>query len=202
MSENTQRKLVTKKKVTVRCIRPFRLGMTPFSGYCPNIILKVEDIAKIIESKSMVEEVLSTGETVPLDFSNYNTYNGPTEVTDDSIVVTDSKAKTTPVIRRFTADGKEIIPENKPKFGGGFRKDPRTTGQLPPLSKEKQVEKKEASTKIELNMSVKQEAATKENTVAKETSAKLVNNTTKEAVKPAANNIKTENVEKKTEAKK
>lgn len=192
MSENSQRKLVKKKKVTVRCIRPFRIGLTPFSGYCPNIILTVEDIAKIIESKSMVEEVLSTGETVPLDFSNYNTYNGPTDVNDESVVMTDSKNRKAPVIRQFTADGKEIIPENKPKFGGGFRKEPKPPAQILQVKKEEQpTEKKETTAKVDLNMSVKQPEL-KQQEAAKDAKPAAV----KETAKPVTN------TEKKTEVKK
>lgn len=135
MEKNTENqntpKYVTKKRVNVRCNRPFRLGMTPFSGYCSNIILPVSDIVKIIESKSMVEEILNTGETVALNFSNYNTYNGPTDVTDDSEVLTDVSTYRAQVINKFDANGHRIYEPPKRRFGGGFRKDPRTTGQIP-----------------------------------------------------------------------
>lgn len=130
MAENTTPKLVTKKRINLRCSRPFRIGFTPFSGNCLNIILRVEDIVKIIQSKSLVEEILSTGETIPLNFSNYNTYNGPTDVTDDTPALTDIESTKIPYIKTLDENGHEVRIQQKRRFGGGFRKDPRTTGQI------------------------------------------------------------------------
>lgn len=132
MVENKeQRKLVTKKRVTIRCGRPFRIGFTPFSGYCPNIVLTIEDIAKIIERKNIVLENFTDGTTLALDFNNYNTYNGPTDVTDDTPALTEINGYKPKYIKKFDADGNEIFEKPKLRFGGGFRKDPRTTGQIP-----------------------------------------------------------------------
>lgn len=150
MSENNSPKFVKKKRVTVRCTRPFRIGLTPFSGYCPSIVLSVEEIATIIQTKSFVVENLTTGETVPLNFSNYNTYNGPTDVDDDTPSMTDVKNRVIQPIKKYTADGKEIIPEAKRKIGGGIRKDPRVTGQIPVVNKEVTVETKKEEKKEEV----------------------------------------------------
>lgn len=93
----SEKKLVTKKLVTVRCHAPFRIGHIPFAGVCNRVTLSVEDIAKCIEHKALVVEILSNGQEVPLGFDNYNTYNGPTLIDDDSPVTEFAE----PVIERI-----------------------------------------------------------------------------------------------------
>ena len=83
MSEVTK---VSKKLVTVRCGAPFRIGHIPFAGVCNKVTLSVEDICKCIEHKAMVVEHLLNGQEIPLGFDNYNTYNGPTKIDDESTI--------------------------------------------------------------------------------------------------------------------
>ena len=104
-------KFVTKKKVTVTCNTPFRIGKIPYSGICRNIILTIQDISECLTNHAKVVEVLSNGQEVPLDFSNYDTYNGPTDVTDNSEVLVEKPAD--PEIEQKNSKGETIKTINK-----------------------------------------------------------------------------------------
>lgn len=75
---------VKKKLVTVRCANPFSFNKIPFVGICNKVTLDVEAINYALMHKAKVVEHLSNGKEVLLGFDNYNTYNGPTTVTDSS----------------------------------------------------------------------------------------------------------------------
>lgn len=64
------------KKVDIRCNKAFTLNGVTFSGYIRNIVLSTEDIMKCLECKAKVAEILPNGNTVPLDFANYDNNNG------------------------------------------------------------------------------------------------------------------------------
>lgn len=117
-------KIVKRKRVTIHCGAPFRIGYINFTGVCNKVVLDVADIAKCIENKAMVEEVLSNGQTIPLNFSNYNTYNGPTDVVDDTNLTTDVVSHKQQEIPVFDENNNEIIKKTQVRFGGGFRKPP------------------------------------------------------------------------------
>lgn len=69
-------KFLTKKLVTVKCARPFRIGNINYVGTISRVVLNVDIISKCIENKARVVEHLMSGEDLPLNFSNYNTDNG------------------------------------------------------------------------------------------------------------------------------
>ena len=104
-------KFVTKKKVTVTCNTPFRIGKIPYSGICRNIILTVQDISECLTNHARVVEILSNGQEVPINFSNYDTYNGPTDVTDDSEALVEKPAD--PEIEQKNNQGETIKTFNK-----------------------------------------------------------------------------------------
>lgn len=104
-------RFVTKKKVTVTCRTPFRIGKIPYSGICRNIILSIEDISRCLENHAKVVEIFSNGKEFPLNFSNYDTYNGPTDVTDETEVLSDKPL--TPEMEIKDASGKTIDVVNK-----------------------------------------------------------------------------------------
>lgn len=64
------------KKVDIRCNKAFTLNGVTFSGYIRNILMSTEDIMKCLECKAKVAEILPNGNTVPLDFANYNDNHG------------------------------------------------------------------------------------------------------------------------------
>lgn len=80
-------KHVKKKLVTVRCPRPFAYKKIPFVGICNRIVLDVDAIKFALGCKAFVVEHLSNGQEVPLGFDNYDTWNGPSEITDDSAIL-------------------------------------------------------------------------------------------------------------------
>ena len=104
--DNTK-KNVTKKKVTVVCNRPFRIGLIPCTGTMRNVVLSTKEISICLENKCSVVEILENGTTIPLDFSNYNTYNGPTKVTEETPLFYEKSQQKIPII----VNGK-IINEN------------------------------------------------------------------------------------------
>ena len=65
----------SKKKVDVRVTRPFNIGFAAFAGFCPNIILSLQDIVTCLENKAYVSEVLKNGTRRSLDFSNYDKFD-------------------------------------------------------------------------------------------------------------------------------
>ena len=104
-------KFVTKKKVTVTCNTPFRIGQIPYSGVCRNLTLSIEDISKCLENKARVVEILSNGKEVALNFANYDTYNGPSDVDENSVVLKEKPAD--PEIEQKNQDGETIKVLNK-----------------------------------------------------------------------------------------
>lgn len=77
---------VKKKLVTVRCANPFSYRKIPFVGICNKVVLEVEAINYALTRKAKVVEHLRNGSVVPLGFDNYNTYNGPTLIDEDTKV--------------------------------------------------------------------------------------------------------------------
>ena len=113
-------KFVTKKRVTVICKNPFRIGLIPYSGVCRNVVLTVQDISKCLENHAGVLEILSNGQELPLNFANYDTYNGPTDVTDDSDVFSAEHANTAVQVQNDKGEtvtviksGKDVEPHKK-----------------------------------------------------------------------------------------
>ena len=101
-------KYVKKKRVTIHCARPFRIGYANYSGVIRNVVVDVGIIATCIGRKALVNEILSNGKEVPLSFDNYNKYNGPTDVTDNDKNFFENDAHKMPIIN---AKG-EVIKEN------------------------------------------------------------------------------------------
>ena len=81
-----QPRLVKKKLVTVRCNNPFSYRKIPFAGVCNRVVLEVEAINYALMNKALVTEHLKGNKDIALGFDNYNTYNGPTLINDDSEV--------------------------------------------------------------------------------------------------------------------
>lgn len=75
---------VKKKLVTVRCANPFNYKKIPFVGICNKVILEVDAIEYALTRKAKVVEHLKNGKEVLLGFDNFNTYNGPTDIDDNS----------------------------------------------------------------------------------------------------------------------
>lgn len=75
-----------KKRVTVYCNKPFSIGSAHFSATHRNLVLTTEQIQKCLENKAYVDELLDNGKTVRLGFHNFDTYNGPSKVTEESNV--------------------------------------------------------------------------------------------------------------------
>jgi len=115
MSVNTP-KLVEKKRVNVHCARPFRIGHTPFAGVCSKLVLSVKDISICLENKALVREILKNGELVPLDFTNYNTWNGPSDVEPDALESIAENFKEAEVkVLDNKGEVKKILNEEKPE---------------------------------------------------------------------------------------
>jgi len=109
----SEMKFVTKKKVTVTCHTPFRIGQIPYSGICRNLTLTIKDISTCLENKAKVVEILSNGKEVPLNFANYDTYNGPSDVDDNSKALTEKPDD--PEIEKKNDQGETIAIVNKKK---------------------------------------------------------------------------------------
>lgn len=77
-----------KKRVSVFCGAAFQIGLANFAGACENIILDSHDIATCLMNKAKVVEILADGSKVILDFTNYDTDNGKSDVTEESIPIT------------------------------------------------------------------------------------------------------------------
>ena len=103
-------KYVSQKLVTVKCYNPFRIGLTPFVGLCSKILLKVEDISICLEHKAIVTEHLKGGKEIPLDFTNYNTYNGEPDVNkSNGMLFTDPRLKKGHEITVIDQDGNKRV---------------------------------------------------------------------------------------------
>ena len=70
-------KTLKTKLVNVNCRRPIRLRKRLVRGIYREV-LTVEDIADCISQQATVYEILPTGDTVVLDFTNYNVPAVPT----------------------------------------------------------------------------------------------------------------------------
>ena len=81
-----QPRFVKKKLVTVRCNNPFSYRKIPFAGVCNRVVLEVEAINYALMNKALVTEHLKGNKDIALGFDNYNTYNGPTLINDNSEV--------------------------------------------------------------------------------------------------------------------
>ena len=73
-----------KKRVTVYCNKPFSIGNAHFSATHRNLVLTTEQIQVCLENKAYVDELLDNGKVVRLGFHNFDTYNGPSKVTEES----------------------------------------------------------------------------------------------------------------------
>ena len=106
---------VKKKLVTVRCNNPFSYNKIPFAGICNKVTLDVEAINYALMHKAKVVEHLSNGKEVLLGFDNYNTYNGPTVIDEE----TPSFAYSEPEIEMVDGMGNHTIinkkKDNKPQ---------------------------------------------------------------------------------------
>lgn len=167
-------KYVKKKLVTVRCNNPFRYGKIPFAGICNRVVLEVEAINYALMHKAFVVEHLKGGKEISLGFDNYNTYNGPTEI-DDNTQLFDFKDPEIEVIDGFgnrkkinkpdeTQESKPIIhinlDEEKKKEEEKERQKREAELQR---KKQEELERKEAEIKarIERDKKAKEEAANK-----------------------------------------
>lgn len=109
-------KLVEKKRVNVHCARPFRIGHTPFAGVCSKLVLSVKDISICLENKALVREILKNGELVPLDFTNYNIWNGPSDVDSDAEESIAENFKEAEVkVLNNKGQVEKVLNENKPE---------------------------------------------------------------------------------------
>lgn len=75
-----------KKQVNVFASVPVVTIENPFSGYIRNVTMDSDDIRKCLFAKAKVEEILPSGKTVKLDFTNYdkeNTTPSSDKVTND-----------------------------------------------------------------------------------------------------------------------
>ena len=80
-------KKVKKKLVTVRCYQPFSYNNIPFVGICNKVVLDVDAIKYALGRKALVSEHLKNGQTIPLGFDNFDTWNGPTVVDDQTEIL-------------------------------------------------------------------------------------------------------------------
>lgn len=74
----------TLKMVTVRPSRPFRVGNASFTSVANKIPLSVATINYCLQEKAFVTEHIAGGKEVQLDFTNYNTDNGPSALDKDA----------------------------------------------------------------------------------------------------------------------
>jgi len=77
-------KFLSKKLVTVKCARPFRIGNINYVGTINKVVLDVNIISKCLEAKARVIEHLANGTQLPLNFNNYNIDNGGSIIYDDN----------------------------------------------------------------------------------------------------------------------
>jgi len=89
---------VKKKLVTVRCNNPFSYNKIPFVGICNRVVLDVDAISFALTRKAVL-----------LGFDNYNTYNGPTIIEDN----TPSFAYSEPEIEMVDGMGNHTIINKK-----------------------------------------------------------------------------------------
>ena len=65
------------KKVNVIAMIPVRTTYPPIYGTYKGVAMTPANILKCLLHKAKVEEILSDGSILPLDFHNYNTLNNP-----------------------------------------------------------------------------------------------------------------------------
>lgn len=142
------------KLVTVRPARPFRLKAANFTSLVQNIILSCESISYCLQEKALVTENLANGKQVPLDFTNYNTDNGPSAVPEGASEFIINHVD--PVITVTDLDGNKTVINNKVVVAPQIK---RVNLEAEKLAKEKA--EKEAAAKEALKKA-KAEAAAKE----------------------------------------
>lgn len=69
-----------KKRVNIETCIPLTIFQSPIVGKVMNLELTTDEIYSCICQKALVEEILSNGSTVALDFSNYATDNEIQEI--------------------------------------------------------------------------------------------------------------------------
>lgn len=102
-----------KKQVNVFASVPVVTIENPFSGYIRNVTMDSDDIRKCLFAKAKVEEILPSGKTVKLDFTNYdkeNTTPSSDKVTNDvqrlTVTPQQAQAATTTTVAAQPADTK------------------------------------------------------------------------------------------------
>lgn len=105
---------MVKKLVNVHCDKAFSINGVRFTGTCNLVVLRDEDIAICLEFKAKVEEVLAGGVTVPLGFDNYNTYNGPSKLSNIQTAKAITEEYSEPVVETVT-DRKPVEATKKPE---------------------------------------------------------------------------------------
>lgn len=146
----------TLKLVTVRPSRPFRIGHASFTSIANKIPLSVATINYCLQEKAFVVEHLAGGKEVQLDFTNYNTDNGPTALGKDATEYVRGKKRQNHEIEMVGADRERTILNKAPEK------------QLPIIHIDLEEEKrKEAARKAEEEKARKAEEARKAAAAAK-----------------------------------
>lgn len=142
------------KLVTVKPARPFRLGAAHFTSVVQNIILSCGSISYCLQEKALVTENLANGKQVALDFTNYNTDNGPSAVPEDAVELV--TMATDPVITVTDLDGNKTVINNRTVIAPKVKHIDLESEKLAKEQAEKEAAAKEALKKA------KAEAAAKE----------------------------------------
>lgn len=194
-------KLVKKKLVTVRCNNPFRYGKIPFAGICNRVVLEVEAINCALMNKAFVVEHLKGGKEVKLGFDNYNTYNGPTDIDDDSQVfafkepeveVIDGFGNRKKINKQEEKDTKPIIHIDLEKEKREKEEEERKKREIElQRKKQEELDRKEAEIKerMERDKKAKEEAANKIIAAAQERANKRADNKVEEKKDTATYNF-------------
>ena len=128
-------KTLKTKLVNVNCRRPIRLRNRLVRGIYREV-LTVEEIADCISQQATVYEILPTGDTVVLDFTNYNVPAVPTISEEEA-----AKAQTEEEARK-AAEAKVVAEEvkKKEKEAAAASKDKEEKPTAAPVKEEEIVE--------------------------------------------------------------
>lgn len=126
-------KTLKTKLVNVNCRRPIRLRNRLVRGIYREV-LTVEEIADCISQQATVYEILPTGDTVVLDFTNYNVPAVPTISEEEA-----AKAQAEEEARK-AAEAKAAAEEAKKKEKEAATKDKEEKPTAAPVKEEEIVE--------------------------------------------------------------
>ena len=126
-------KTLKTKLVNVNCRRPIRLRNRLVRGIYREV-LTVEEIADCISQQATVYEILPTGDTVVLDFTNYNVPAVPTISEEEA-----AKAQAEEEARK-AAEAKAAAEEAKKKEAASASKSKEEKPTAAPVKEEEIVE--------------------------------------------------------------